>query len=246
MLTPVERNSLSEQVFRQLQREILNEQYRAGDRLPSERELCDVLGVNRSSVREALKRLEQARLIEIRHGSGSVVLDFRFNAGFELVGTLVAAGGQLGPIAFRSIFEFRSLIGPEIARLAAQRIQQPELDRLEHLVDKIESCSRDDGEELQALDFEFHHTMAMASENLALVLILNSVRDVYFELREAFTAIFAENVGSQWHYRPIVDALAAHDEKRSTELCCELIELGNAAFWSSNTNGSSGSGRKEH
>jgi GntR family transcriptional regulator, transcriptional repressor for pyruvate dehydrogenase complex len=95
MLKPVERQNLSNQVFEQLRDTILSEEYSPGERLPSERELCDILKINRSSVREALKRLEEARLIRIRHGEGSVVQDFRNNAGFDLLRHLVMPGGRL-------------------------------------------------------------------------------------------------------------------------------------------------------
>ena len=63
MLKPVARTKLSDQVFTQLRDKILSSEYPPGERLPSERELCASLDVNRSSVREALKRLEHARLI---------------------------------------------------------------------------------------------------------------------------------------------------------------------------------------
>jgi len=110
------RANLSRQVFERLRRRILSGKYKPGHRLPSERELCDILDVNRSSVREALKRLEQARLIEIRHGGGSEVLDFRTSAGFDLLPDLLVVAGHLNHIVLRSIFEYRTLICSEIAR----------------------------------------------------------------------------------------------------------------------------------
>ncbi len=230
MLRPVERVNLSGQVFDQLRDHILNEEYQPGERLPSERELCDMLGVNRSSVREALKRLEQARLIEIRHGGGSTVLDFRLNAGIELMRDLVMPAGRMNHIAIRSILEFRSLIGPEIARIAALRIQEEELQRIGRIVERIEACSEDDVQTLQDLDFEFHYTMCRAGENLALLLILNSIRDTYFHFRNYFAAMFSRAVRSRGLYRRIHEALRVHDEERAGRLCAELIEKGNRVF----------------
>ena len=74
MLKPVARTNLSDQVFDQLRDKILAGEYEPGQRLPSERLLCESLEVNRSSVREALKRLEHVRLISTRQGGGSRVL----------------------------------------------------------------------------------------------------------------------------------------------------------------------------
>lgn len=231
MLKAVERSRLSDQVFAQLRDRILSEHYQSGDRLPPERELCDMLKVNRSSVREALKRLEQAKLIEIRQGGGSIVLDFRTSAGFDLLGDLLMPGGQLNLVALRSIFEFRSLIGPEIARLAALRIKKADLDELERLVEEIESCSAEDVGKLQTLDFEFHYTMGRAGENLALLLILNSAREIYFAYRNDFTAIFERMMDVRELYREIYEGLLDHDEERSEKVCARLIEDGNQAFW---------------
>src|SRR4030042_3447438 len=121
MLKPIDRSALSKQVFEQLKEEIIEKRYGPGEHLPPERELCEILKVNRSSVREALRRLEQARLIEVRQGEGCMVLDFRTNAGFDLLGDLIVLGGKINSLAIRSIFEFRSLICPEIARLEALR-----------------------------------------------------------------------------------------------------------------------------
>ena len=71
----VERRSLSEAVFEQLRGGILTGELEAGSSLPAERELAVELGVNRSAVREALKRLQQLRLVAIRQGESTRVLD---------------------------------------------------------------------------------------------------------------------------------------------------------------------------
>lgn len=231
MLKTVERSKLSDQVFRQLRDGILSEKFRSGERLPPERELCDLLQVNRSSVREALKRLEQARLIQTRQGEGSVVLDFRLNGGFDLLRDLVMPAGQVNPVSIRSIFEFRSLISPEIARLAALRIQDSDLEVLERIVEQIEACSPDDTQTVQRLDFEFHYTMAQASENLALLLILNSVKEIYFANRDYFVVMFKEVMRARDVYRRIFEALRARDAKRSQALCAELIADTTKTFW---------------
>ncbi len=231
MLKEVERIKLSDQVFSQLRDNILSERYQSGERLPPERELCNLLKVNRSSVREALKRLEQARLIETRQGEGSIVLDFRLTAGFDLLRDMIEPAGEINEVSLRSIFEFRSLIGPEIARLAALRIEAPELEALEQIVEQIEECADEDVHRFLRLDFEFHHTMAQASENLALLLIQNSVKDVYFAYKDFFVAIFEEAMEGRAIYRQIYESLRDQDEKRSESLCRGLIEEGNKLFW---------------
>jgi DNA-binding FadR family transcriptional regulator len=232
MLAPVRQNKLSDQVFEQLRDEILSKKIKPGDRLPAERELCDVLQVNRGSVREALKRLEQARLIRIQHGSGSVVLDLSTNAGFDMLGEMIMPGGKMDFVAVRGIFEFRALIGPEAARLAARRIHDSDLEKLAEILKKIEGCPADDFETFQELDYEFYEIIVQASENLPIILITNSVRDLYLKYKENFIAIFERSIKMRNEiYHPLMEALAARDEELSQELMHRLISEGNRAFF---------------
>lgn len=233
MLQPVARDNLSNQVFSQLRDEILNKGYQPGDCLPPERKLCDMLQVNRSSVREALKRLEQARLIEIRHGGGSVVLDFRKKGGFDLIKDLLMPAGRINPAALRSLLEFRMLLGVEIAYCAALRIRTEELEELEGVVDELESCGKSDMERFQVLDFDFHHSLAYGSENITFILLMNAVKDTYFEYKEFFQVMFIRELEEKAAYRNILEALKRRDAEGSRKCCGELIECGNRAFWDS-------------
>ncbi len=230
MLKPVEKQRLSNQVFNQLRDNILNQEYMPGERLPSERELCDIMHINRSSVREALKRLEQARLIEIRHGEGSVVLDFQYSAGFDLLRHLVEPNGRVNYLTIRSLCEIRAVMCVEIARLAALRIQAPELERLRSIVDDIEACSSGEVRDFQDLDFDFHYTMAQASENVAFLLMFNSTRDIYLPIAQSFEAMFDHVLKAPEIYRSIYEAVAAHDQETAAELCSQLIQEGNKIY----------------
>ncbi len=225
---PLERSSLSAQLFEQLRTQILAGQYAPGDRLPPERELCESFQVNRGSVREALKRLEQTRLIRIRQGDGSVVLDFRAHAGFDLLSHLVMPGGTLNPLALRSVLEFRALIGPEIARLAALRATPEHVEHLADLVTQIKQC--EDNETFQQLDFEFYKVMARASENVAFLLVLNSITDVYAESRQHFASMFAKSTDSHQIYRRVQQAIKKGQTAAAARLCRELLDGGTVAL----------------
>jgi DNA-binding FadR family transcriptional regulator len=224
MLKPIDRLVLSDQVFEQLKGEIIEKRYRPGEPLPTERELCEMLKVNRSSIREALKRLEQARLIEVRQGEGSIVLDFRSHAGLDLLADFIVLGGKINKIALRSIFEFRLLICPEIARLAAMRIQDSELPTLAGIVDQIEACPAEDAKKFQSLDFDFLYTLVQASENLAHILIINSTKEIYFASQEFFAGMYQETMSKRAIYRQLYEAIRAHDQERSRQLYHDLIE----------------------
>lgn len=230
MFRPIQRQSLADQAFNQIRDQILEAHFRPGEHLPSERELSDILGINRSSVREALKRLEQARLIQIRHGEGSIVLDFQQSAGLDLLAHLVAPGGRINALAIRSIAEVRLLIAVEISRLAALRIQPPEIEALSAIVERIEALPDDDALTLQQLDFEFHYQLARAGQNLALVLIVNSIRDLYEAYLENFAAMFCATDFDRSLYRTLLNAVSEHDAHKAVATCTLLIETGNRAI----------------
>lgn len=230
MFRPIQRQSLADQAFNQIRDQILDQRFRPGEHLPSERELSDILGINRSSVREALKRLEQARLIQIRHGEGSIVLDFQQSAGLDLLSHLVAPGGNINALALRSIAEVRLLIAVEISRLAALRIQEPEIAALSAIVERIEALPDEEALALQSMDFEFHYQLARAGQNLALVLIVNSIRDLYEAYSQSFAPMFSAASFDRSLYRQLFNAVSSHDAQRAVEFCTLLIEAGNAAI----------------
>src|SRR5687768_14972815 len=103
-LIPVTRQSLSDAVFEQLRSRIVTGEMRPGSTLPAERTLAEMLGVNRGAIREALKRLAQARLISIQQGGATRVLDYRATAGMELLSNLlITADGGLDVRVARSV-----------------------------------------------------------------------------------------------------------------------------------------------
>lgn len=184
--TPIPRVSIPDHVFAQLSEAILSGAYEPGTRLPPQRALAADLQVNMSSVREALGRLEQLRLIEIRHGDGARVLDWRRSGGLEAL--VLNARAHDGLID--DLFEARRLLLVEAARLAAERRsdeQAAELMRLAHAVGAAEG----DHTALLA-DWEFMAALVEATHNLVFQLIMNSVRELYLPHANAFAALVGD------------------------------------------------------
>src|SRR3954469_2074214 len=109
----------SEAVHERLRTMILSGELAAGDSLPSERSLSESHRVNRHAVREAIKRLQQAGLVQVSHGGATRVLDWRATGGLDLLDDL-AQTVDLQPL-LRSIGEMRASIGADAARLCALR-----------------------------------------------------------------------------------------------------------------------------
>ena len=231
MLQPIRAANRSNQVFEQLRDGILGGAYSPGDHLPTEREICSQLGVNRTSVREAIKRLEQARLVTVRHGAGTEVLDFRTHAGLDLLRDLLTPAGSLNPVALRSVLEMRLLIGGEISRLAAERATVEQLAILEAITERIEACPPQAAETLQEADFDFHYALADAAENLALLLVMNSIRGLYFEYRALFLPAFTAPFRHRSTYRKILRAVRDGDGAAAERLDRALLQKTNAHIW---------------
>ncbi len=82
---PPRKSKIADDVFSEVQSWILAGRYSSGDRLPPERELAAQLGTNRNTLREAIRRLEQSRLVTVRQGQGVTVADYRQTGSIDLL-----------------------------------------------------------------------------------------------------------------------------------------------------------------
>jgi GntR family transcriptional regulator, transcriptional repressor for pyruvate dehydrogenase complex len=208
---PIPRVSVPDRVFTQLREAILLGRYEPGERLPPQRALAAELEVNMASVREALKRLEQLRLVEVRHGDATRVLDWRRSGGLE---ALVLSGGIEETFA-RDLFEARRLLLVEAARLAAPRRSEEQAASLVELADAVAHAG-DDGARLAA-DWAFMAGLVEAAGNLVFQLIMNSVRELYLERAAAFVAIVADGGSLSDRYARAAAAIGAQDADAAAE-----------------------------
>ncbi len=202
---PIPRVSVPDQVFARLREAILSGRYRPGERLPPQRALAADLEVNMASVREALGRLEQLRLVETRHGDATRVLDWRRSGGLE---ALVLHGGVDGSV-LRDLFEARRLLLVEAARLAAGRRSREQAASLFELADAV-ARPGDDGAALLA-DWAFMAALVEAAGNLVFQLIMNSVRELYLPHAGAFAALVADRAELSPVYARAAAAVDAGD-----------------------------------
>jgi DNA-binding FadR family transcriptional regulator len=226
MLRPVRRRALSDEVFEQIRDQIVNGTLRAGSPLPAERVLCDALGVNRGAVREALRRLQQARLVSVRHGGTSRVLDFRTHAGLDLLPELLLAGpGGIDPAVLGSLLEMRSAVAPDTARLAAERSGPEVAAKLDAVVDAMRGAE-DDPARLQDLAAAFWSLLVEGSQNIAYRLAYNSMRAVYDHCRALFTSVLSRETGDVALHAELAEAVRVQDAARAEEIARELVRRG--------------------
>src|SRR3989440_839168 len=143
--------SVSDRVFRLLCEDLVSGRYVPGEKLPTQRALAADLGVNIGPVREAVKRLEQLRLVEVRHGDAMRVRDWREHGGLDVVAHVLFRAGGVDRSTLEGLLEARRLMLREAARLAAERRSDEQAARLSELAARL----RDPGEAAQTLDWAF-------------------------------------------------------------------------------------------
>jgi DNA-binding FadR family transcriptional regulator len=159
---------LYEQVADQLGERIASGVYAVGERLPSERDLAAAFGVSRPTVREAVIALELDGLVEVKTGSGVYVTARVPKSGAPGV-------TDIGPF---ELLEARRGVEAEAAALAAQRITDAEIAELEALVAEMASENETDVVMSEDADRRFHMTIARATQNSAMVAIIEMLWDV--------------------------------------------------------------------
>ena len=169
---------VSDRVFATLLEAVLGGRYAPGEKLPPQRALAADLDVTMSSVREALKRLEQMGLVDVRHGSAMRVRDWREHGGLDVLTHLLFRGGALDAGVLGAILEARALMLRELASLAAERSSAEQAQRLHELAERFAETT--DPHAAARLDFAFFTEVAQAAGNLVFELILNAIRDLYF------------------------------------------------------------------
>lgn len=167
-----------------------------GERLPAERKLAELLGVSRPSIREAIRTLETLGMIITRVGSGSYLTDdvASFSKYFLLRQTSKR-------YRLLEVFESRKVLECEIAYLAAQRITQTDITVLAKILDGMSAA--DDSQLFSKKDFAFHEAIALATNNLFLVEMLKTIRELIVDvnIREIITRPGQREIALNHHWR---------------------------------------------
>lgn len=209
-LQPVARRSVPDEVFDQILDDVVNGEFAPGESLPSERKLAEVLGVSRPAVREALQRVAQAGLVEVRQGDATTVRDYRRHASLDLLPRLLLPRGELDPTVARSILEARLLVGPKVAALAAERAGSTIGDRLRERVAALEADDDPVARQRHALTFWDH--VVDGADSIVFRLMFNSLRTAYEPALGALATVMDAEVSRVDAYRTLTDAIVAGDQ----------------------------------
>jgi DNA-binding FadR family transcriptional regulator len=183
---PVATRRAFEEIATQIRGRLARQNLRAGDRLPPERELAEQFHVSRNTLREALRSLEIAGLLELRKGATGGA--FIKEGGGEAAVAGMADLFHLGTIKPEHLTEARITIGTEVARLACARRTQEDLAALEaNVAAAEEATAKGDVVSRALINYEFHRLLARAARNPVLIIITDALMEM--------TRHFVESVG---------------------------------------------------
>ncbi|MEX0836103.1 MAG: GntR family transcriptional regulator [Nitriliruptor sp.] len=225
-LTPVARRSVPDAVFDQLATDILGGELAPGSELPAERRLAEVLGVSRPAVREALQRLAQAGLIDVRQGDSTTVRDFRRSAGPELLPRLLVRDGAPDLGVVRAILETRFTLAPDVARRCAIRRDAAVLGRLEELVGQLEDATTG---ERQLTVHTLWSTIVDGGGNVVERLLFNALEAAYLPAIDVLASVMSAEIDDVDGYRALVEAIADRDAARAGALARRITGAGTQA-----------------
>jgi GntR family transcriptional regulator, transcriptional repressor for pyruvate dehydrogenase complex len=207
VLQPPDRQRVDEQIAATIADAILDGVFPPGSTLPPERDLAEQLGVNRTSLRQGLARLQQMGLIEARHGSGTVVRD---PEGLTHPAVVEALVRKLGPEFLAELLEIRAALGPLIGRLAARRSAPGDAEALRVALAGVQEA--DSAAARQAADLGYFRVLIHSTGNRALGLLYRWVEHAFGGREHELTGAYDDADPVVADLRAITEAVLARDE----------------------------------
>ncbi len=213
-IQPIKSKRMTEIILEQIKNLIVDGQVAPGDKLLTEKELCERLQVSRTSVREALSALNLTGILDIRQGEGIYIKEPASNSIIEPLAFILL----LEKDKLQSILEVRKALEVEAVGLAAERRDESDLAQLKELVEKMAASSAADISE--KLDLEFHLALAQASKNPLINRLMNTVQEIMGQTLKVTRALWISATAGTTQrlyeeHRDIYLAIASGDREQA-------------------------------
>ena len=214
----IRRNKVYEEVAKQIERLILKK-LKPGDKLPSERELAEILQVSRSSIRDAIRGLELVGLVEPRQGTGTIVRERPTESSVNPFADALKRRQGL----VTELLDFRKMLEPPLAARAAANASAEEISEMEDILQRQqETQSR--GDAAIGEDAEFHYSIALASGNSVVLKVIDTLMDLLRDTREHSLQVEGRAQKSLAGHRRILAAVKRHDAEAAKSAMRRHIE----------------------
>jgi fatty acid metabolism transcriptional regulator FadR len=226
-LMPIKFEALTDHVCQELERAILTSEIRAGEKLPPERDLANMLSVSRPILHDALLILAHKGLVTLVPRVGTIVNDFRELGSLELLEALMTHGDRhMTPKLLKDILVMRGLFEVDMAHRAARMRNVTSFNRIQIALSRELRLSEAPPRKLAEADFEFHLSIALASGNTVYPMLLNSSRGLYKELSHLFYHDpQTRRTALRWHEK-LTDAIEAMNDKLAADVMRRLLAHG--------------------
>ena len=210
MYKTVRTSRLYEQIVQQIEDSILAGTLKAGDQLPSERDLAQKFGVSRTAVREAVKALREKGLVEAYSGRGTFITNGTSQAIRQSLDWMMKVG-QDGSL---HLAEMRAILEPEIAALAATRAEEQQIAAMREAFQAMDR-SREDPVAFIEADLDFHLALAEAAANPLILSLIDSIVGLMREQRMRIFYVEGGPERGQYHHKRILDAVEKRDADKA-------------------------------
>ncbi len=215
---PLSKTRLFEGVVEQIQEEIRKGVLKPGDKLPSERELAEMLNVSRNSLREALRTLEIMNYVEIKPGEGVYIKKIRMD---DLLAPVTSAI-SMDKGMIMDLLDVRDVIEAEMAQRAAIFATPEDIARIGKSLEAAKAAI-ESGESGLEEDSDFHMAIAQATHNTAFVMLMNIIKDSLTLSREATLQIKGQPLRTLKDHEKVFEAIQKKDPEMARELMQEHI-----------------------
>ena len=216
-VTQIKKVNVGQETFKVILKMIMEGQWKEGEKIPSENEFKDMLGVSRHTVRAALNNLNMLGIVETRHGDGNYMKFIGIGLYMDMLIPYLFINGD----NIDAIMEFREGIETATARYAAKRCTDEEIAILYDKMGKCTLATNDVYKYLEA-DFDWHYTIAKFSGNDLLLQSMYVVKKYCFEALSKYITSAISHEGTQ-HHKKIFDAIAEHNSDIAAKYMNEHI-----------------------
>lgn len=205
----------------QLKSQLMSGVWKAGEKLPSENELCATFGVSRVTVRAAIQQLEILGLVETRHGGGNFVRDFSTINAMDTLHPLIQISENQDII---TVLEYRKIIEKGTIGLVVPKITPKDIEYLEETYSMMVALANTKESEKQAsADHLFHYRLAQIAKNPIITKVYEIINVILSTTMVNVVELLGTELGLRYH-RQLIDALKSGDKALCESLMDDHIE----------------------
>lgn len=233
-MVPIKKPRAHEPVVDTLLRRMVRGEYPVGSKLPTERAMAAEFGVNRTTLRVALRQLENLELITVRQGDGARVRNYRQSGNLQTAKALMGVDAAMQREVLTAVLEVRRMLCPQIAYLAALRRSEAHLKQLHRVAFEAPELS------ITERDKRVHRLIGQASGNLIYLLNTNFYES-FFDYAETLYFADPDNAKrSERFHGDIYTAIAKQNASDAHEVMDEVLTYAEGKIYAALSHGEGG------